>query len=171
MPRSIRAIGPRDPDALPCPTKTGPPDISSHGVAALKSASSTGSPSRREDERIGDEALAVVAEAAADSVGADAREAKAGAVAAAAAAAERLEPHAAVAARVGHARSDEVAHRVARALLERDAEDVVRALAAAEGLQEARLRDERLVVHLAFGARVAARRGPRAGLALGAHVA
>src|SRR5439155_9589595 len=58
-------------------------------------------------------AVAVVGEAAADSVGADAREAKAGAVAAAAAAAERLEPHAAVAARVGHARSDEVAHRVA----------------------------------------------------------
>src|SRR5207302_1137793 len=40
------------------------------------------------------------------------------------------------------------------------------ALAAAEGLQETRLRDERLVVHLALGAGVAARSGVRAGLSL-----
>src|SRR5512140_2882827 len=65
-------------------------------------------------------AVAVVGEAAADSIGADAGEAEARAVASAAAAAQRLETHAAVAAGIGHARAGQVAHRVAGALLQRD---------------------------------------------------
>src|SRR5205823_104673 len=116
-------------------------------------------------------AVAVVGQAAADAVGADAREAQSGAVAAAAAAAQGLEAHAAVTAGVSHARAREVAHGVAGALLQRDAEQVALSLASAQRLEQAGLGDERAVVGLALGARVAARGGLAAGFAFLAHVA
>src|SRR5712664_2013602 len=116
-------------------------------------------------------AVAVAGEAAADPVGADPRQAEARPVAAAAPAAQRLEAHARFAARFADLGAGQVAHRVAGALLQGDPEDVALAVAASQGLEQAGLRHQCPVVHLALGARVAARGRLAAGLTFLAHVA
>src|SRR5439155_9466074 len=109
--------------------------------------------------------VSVIRQAAADAVGADPRQAQSGTVAAAAGAAQRLETHAAAAARLGHPGPGEVAHGVARPLLQGDAEHVAGALPHPERLQEAAVGDDGPLVVGALGARVAARSGLAARLA------
>src|ERR1700730_13624767 len=115
--------------------------------------------------------VAVAGEAAADAVGADPRQAEARPVAAAAPAAQRFEAHARFAARFADLGTGQVAHRVAGALLQGDPEDVALAVAAAQCLEQTGLRHQCPVVHLALGARVAARGRLAAGLTFLAHVA
>src|SRR5207237_6936176 len=116
-------------------------------------------------------AVAVVGQAAADPVGADAREPQARAVASAAGAAQRLEAHACVAARIGHAGTGQVAQRVAGTLLQRHAKNVARSFARAQRLEQAGVGHDAVLVADALRARVAARGRLAARLALGALVA
>src|SRR5882672_2797795 len=115
--------------------------------------------------------VAVAGEAAADAVGADSRQAEARPVAAAAPASQRLEAHACFAARLADLGAGQMSHRVAGALLQGDSEHVALAVAAAQRLEQSGLGHQRPVVHLALGARVAARGRLAAGLTLLAHVA
>ena len=104
-------------------------------------------------------AVAVVGEAAADAVGADARQPEAGPVTTSAAAAQRLEAHAAVAVRVAALGSGEVAHRVPAPLSRATPNTLLCPVPPPSALSRPVCGDQRLVIGPALGARVAARSG------------
>src|SRR5439155_1446085 len=144
-PTSTRTSGPLPTPGRPLSrSRTGPAEMPIHGCGAAAASASAriiiASASRREDEGVRDEYFAAAA------VGPDAREAEARSVAAAAAPAERLQTHAALAARLACFWTREMAHRVAGALLERDAEHVALPVSAAQRLEHAGLRDQRPVI-------------------------